>query len=90
METDIILTQKLPNSEFHFKPDRITNMDLEYVTMDGREAMSNMNLSIRIPIDQFISWCMDYSKEMNKFLVEYHTQNARKDKLENKVKQDVE
>jgi len=52
--------------------------------MDGREAMSNNPLSIKIHIGQFTCWCVDYSKYMIPLLVNYHRHIAGFDKIENK------
>ena len=63
---------EIQNSQFHFKPDRIADINDEYVTMDGTEAMSNSKLSIRIPHDQFTQICLKNPKETSRFLVDYY------------------
>lgn len=58
-------------SQFHFKPLKILSMTKEYITMEGREAISNATLSIRIPPDQFRKMCDRHPDHTNRFLTTY-------------------
>ena len=62
------------NVQFHFKPLRIVNMTKEYVTMEGTEGISNANISIRIPPEQFKKMCDKHPDHTNRFLMAYFNQ----------------
>ena len=60
--------------QFHFKPVKILSMTKDYVTMEGREGISNAKLSIKIPPEQFKKMCDKHPDHTNRFIMAYFNQ----------------